>query len=263
MLNEDCILFVTSYVPSVQIFGQTKITKDVRNVAKIWRLRKEFSENRDLSLDVDARSRARRMQCVSGTRNISQIRKRNENIKTDYIFPSQSPSARPSTSSYNKTAKARRACFTKKKTISNDSCYGSETSVEYFRLPPILSSSLSSMDDCNVAIRNDPNTSMESNKSFCSVRGESVSSSEKSEESFSSSDSENEDSTEEDVQDKTVIPSIVSPPHAGAEKEKTITLENIMTREPPVEAKVPAINNPRNRIQKPRAPIERIKEQGK
>ena len=122
LMNEDCVLFVTSYVPSVQIFGQTKITKDVRNVAKIWRLRKEFSENLgDISLDADIGRSMRKMQPgASCNRNVSQLRKRgNDNVKNDLKKPNkctnQSSLAGQSATSYNKTAKARRACFTKKK----------------------------------------------------------------------------------------------------------------------------------------------------
>ena len=150
---------------------------------------------------------------------------------------------------------ARRLNYSRGKTVSIDSCAGSETSIEYFRLPPILTFSSNLVDDCNVTIRNDPNTSVESNKSCCSYRKDSTSSAEK-DGSSSSSDCESETSVEEAKGDDPapIISKNASPFSLLAER----------LNEEAADTKTPLIGEPKIvKVQKGNARFEKVKEQGK
>lgn len=271
--SEDCILFVIAYIPSVQIFGQTKISDDIRKVSKIWRLRREFNEKPSASfendkLELPADGDPKRIRSASENR-VVQFRKciGDSKSKESKLIGKDSNrtgscSAKP-VRVLDRNAKMRRANYMKGKTISTDSCYGSETSVEYFRLPPILTSSLNSMDDCNVVLRNDPNTSMESNKSCCSIRCESVSSVDKSEESSSSSEAESESTVEKEVPNvcTDIVPAIRTNPTAILEKER-IAERSVFREQQLVEAKAPRISDIKVKQQKANIPAEKTKEQG-
>ncbi|XP_065216977.1 leucine-rich repeat-containing protein 49 [Planococcus citri] len=285
--SEDCILYIISYIPSVLIFGQTKITDDIKKVAKVWRLRREFNEKTSASFDVSklGQNLNKPLECdlkrarSASENRISHLRKRNsefsrlkpdsKNSSSKYVNKSGCCSAKP-VRNFDRNAKLKRASFTKRKTVSVDSCNGSETSIEYIRLPPILTSSLGILDDCNVVMNADPNTSLESNKSYCSVRCESASSFDKSTDSSSSSDDESDDSVEPEVPNVNhdSVPAIknnaVSNP-VSVEKEKISNTEKYpLIKELHSEVKTPVISDAK--IIKPQKSIpsrnEKTKEQG-
>ncbi len=268
--SEDCIFFVVTRIPSVQIFGQTKITDDIKKVAKVWQLRKEFNEKPSASFDID-RLRAPTDEDLDRTRSasenrISHLRKRNANSKfkeentnppTKFANRYGSCSAKPN-QILEKNAKNRRADYSKRKNVSFESCNGSETSIEYFRLPPILTSSLNSADDCNVVIRNDPNTSMESNKSYCTARCESAFSVDKTEDSTSDSESETESSRDSGVQN---IRTNIVPPIQYTESPQIA--EKDRSKETPAEIRTPLIGDTKTtRPTKITTRVEKVKEQG-
>lgn len=268
--SEDCILFVISYIPTVQIFGQSKITEDIRKVSKIWRLRREFNEKPPISFENDRQERhddcdIKRIRSASENR-ATQLRKYigDNKVKLGCKLTSKSLnrlacSAKP-VRTPDKNAKARRASFSKGKTVSKDSCYGSETSVEYFRLPPILTSSLNSLDDGNVVLRNDPNTSMESNKSFGSIHCESDSSTEKSEETSASSESESKSIVEKNLGNDTVLAARTKPP--SVEVVDSMTEKNLLKQQQE-ESKTSVISDGKMKLQKTGTPFDKTKEQGK
>lgn len=272
---EDCIFYIISYIPSVQIFGQTRITDDIRKVAKVWRLRREFNEKPSASLDSNDRLKPLMNDDLKRTRSasenrISYLRKRSAGFRffkpeqksavpTKFLHRSQSSGQ--STRAVEKSVNTRRLTYSRGKTVSIDSCTGSETSIEYFRLPPILSFSSNLVDDCNVTIRNDPNTSVESNKSCCSCRKDSSSSIEKNDCS-SSSECESETSAEDDRGDDQV-PVITKniTPTLSLDKEKNVAER--MSDEP-AEVKTPFINETKNvKLQRGNIRFEKVKEQGK
>lgn len=267
--SEDCILFVISYIPSVQIFGQSKITEDIRKVSKIWRLRREFNEKPSVSFESDKQERhddcdIKRIRSASENR-ATQLRKYigDNKVKLGSKLTSKSLnrlacSAKP-VRTPDKNAKARRASFSKGKAVSKDSCYGSETSVEYFRLPPILTSSLNSLDDGNVVLRNDPNTSMESNKSFGSIHSESDSNTEKSDDTSASSESESKSTVEKDLGNETVVAARMNPPSVEVDS----MVEKNLLKQQQEESKTSVISDGKIRLQKTGTPFEKTKEQGK
>lgn len=274
MSLEDCIFYIISYIPSVQIFGQTRITEDIRKVAKVWRLRREFNEKPSASLDSNDRLKPlvnddlKRTRSASENR-ISYLRKRSAGFKffkpdqksaAPTKFFNRSQSSGQSTRVLEKNVNTRRLNYSRGKTVSIDSCNGSETSVEYFRLPPILTFSSNLVDDCNVTIRNDPNTSVESNKSCCSFRKDSSSSIEKNDCS-SSSECESETSAEDDKCDEQVpVITKTITPTLSIDKEKHLAER---MNDEPAEVKTPFISEPKNlRIQRGNVRFERVKEQG-
>lgn len=275
--SEDCILYIISYIPSVQVFGQTKITDDIKKVAKVWRLRREFNEKTSASFDVSKLSQnpnkvidcdLKRARSASENR-ISYLRKRTSDfnkLKSDskstsnkYISRAGYCSAKPPKTA-DRNAKFKRANYTKRKTMSADSCNGSETSIEYFRLPPILTSSLSILDD--TAVMNiDPNTSLELNKSYCSIRCESASSIEKSSENSSSSESDTDDSVKPEPSNicNDIVPVIKNNSVAASivEKEKYPLIKDQH------DVKTPLISDAKTKPQKSvPSRIEKVKEQG-
>lgn len=280
--SEDCILYIISYIPSVQIFGQTKITDDIKKVAKVWRLRREFNEKTSASFDVSKLSQKNGLECdlkrarSASENRISYLRKRppefnkSKSYSNKYLNKAGCSSAKPVKSS-DRNAKLKRANYSKRKTISADSCNGSETSIEYFRLPPILTSSLGILDDCHVVMNTDPTTSLESNKSYCSIRCESASSIDKSTESSSTSESESENSVDQEVPivSTDIVPTIKNnsvPTASNVDKEKcpSSTEKYPLIKDQHIEIRTPVINDVK--ISRPQKTVpgrvEKVKEQG-
>lgn len=273
MNTEDCIFYVVSYIPSVQIFGQTKISDEIKKLSKIWHLRREFNEKVSTSLD-ESKFKPRLNDDLKRTRSasenrVSYLRKRGVDLKSKFEnknnaakFLNQiNSSSTKCTRSLNKNTKSKHANYVKRKANSIDSCNDSETSVEFFCLPPILTSSLN-MDDGNVIFRKDPNLSIKSANNFCGIHCKSVLSEEKTDESLSSSQSENSSTDEDNVAkvcDNTVLVEYNNVmPIRPTEKEKGNVEKTQM------EIKTPYINALKN-VKSPKQIIrnEKTGEQGK
>lgn len=154
LLRGDCMSFLVSYLPLLNKINSMQITDQVRKAAMAWRRNKEVSSSVFMNLTNDVSLTCRRDEVISNARtnweflrsqtkcltsNGNVVEKSLNNLKPDLDFI-MTPLNKSSNKSFTKIPLLQETKLNITRSLSQDTetSQNTNSSNEYFKLPPIL-----------------------------------------------------------------------------------------------------------------------------